>query len=102
MILSSNSIIYIIFGIFLQFLVEVRSQTDIREAHTATFINNKLYILGGAIAPADNLPPRETFTYLDFSIPVNTNELKWNDLSATTNNIFPPHRYAAAIKGGAN
>ena len=47
----SNLIIYNIFGIFLQFSVEVSS----RYAHTATFINNKLYILGGDISSSDDL-----------------------------------------------
>src|SRR3954470_20553617 len=106
MILSSNSIIYIIFGILLQFLVEVKSQTtfkpDLRLAHTATFINDKLYILGGAIPANTPKSPKETFLYLDVSVPFNANELKWNDLSTMTNNILPTHLYAAAIKGGAN
>src|ERR1044072_221679 len=101
----SSSLIYIAFGIFLQFLVEVRSQTtifnpDLRVAHTATFINNKLYILGGAIPSVDTKSPKETFLYLDFSAPFTTNGLKWFDLS--TNNNIPPHRFASSVKGGGN
>src|SRR3954463_4574926 len=107
MILSSNSIIYIIFAILLQILVGVKSQTtfnpELRRAHTATFINDKLYILGGVV-PASDPPksPKEIFLYLDVSVPFNTNEVKWNGLSASTNNIVPSHLQAAAIKGGAN
>jgi N-acetylneuraminic acid mutarotase len=72
-----------------------------REAHTATFINDKLYILGGAIPPLSNrVPPKENFLYLDFSAPFNTTELKWHDLSI--DNIVPPHYFAATVKGGLN
>jgi N-acetylneuraminic acid mutarotase len=104
MTLLSN-IICIIFGILLQLSVEVKSQTaifkpDLRSGHTATLINNKLYILSGVTL--DSTPPKEKFFYLDVSIPFNTNELIWSDLSATTNNIVPPHHSAAAVKGGAN
>src|SRR5438045_3634319 len=105
MILLSGPLIYIIFCILLQFFVEVKSQKtifnpDLRQRHTATFINNKLYILGGAIPPSFTKSPKETFLYLDFSVPFNTNELKWFDLSNI--NIVPPHTLAASIKGGAN
>jgi hypothetical protein len=106
MILLNNSLIYIAFGILLQFFVEVKSQTAIlkpglRMAHTATLIDNKLYILGGGIPPANEAPPKETFLYLDLSVPFNNNNgLRWYDLSI--NNIVPPHTYANAVKGGAN
>ena len=92
------------FCILLQLLVEIKSQTnlDLREAHTATFINNKLYILGGVIPPFRNkVSPKQTFLYLDCSTSFNTNELEWIDLS-NTNNVVPPHDFAAAVKGGAN
>src|SRR5215211_2581424 len=109
MILLNNALIYITFSILLQLFVRVKSQTtlqpDLRYAHTATVINDKLYILGGAIPlnMTANVPPKEIFLYLNVSDLFNTNGLKWNDLSATTNNIMiPPHRFAAAIKGGAN
>ena len=100
-----NYIIYIALCILLQFLVEVKSQKptfkpDLRYAHTATFINDKIYILGGAIPPGVVKSPKETFMYLDVSASFNTNELKWIDLS--NNNIVPPHAYFAAVKGGAN
>jgi hypothetical protein len=113
MILLDNSLIYITFCILLQLLVEVKSQAitnpDLRGSHTAIFINDKLYILGGANpdviankANSNTKQPKETFLYLDVSVPFNTNEIKWNDLSTTTNNIVPQHFYAAAVKGGAN
>jgi len=102
-----NYIIYITFCILLQLLVEVKTQTttfkpDLREGHTATFINNKLYILGGGIPPFRNkISPKQTFLYLDCSTSFNTNELEWIDLS-NTNNIVPPHYFAAAVKGGSS
>jgi hypothetical protein len=98
----SNSLIYIAFGILLQFLVEV-SNNNFKPRFTystATFINNKLYILGGAIPSVDTKSPKETFLYLDFSAPFTTNGLEWFDLS--TNNNIPPHRFASAVKGGEN
>src|SRR5581483_6300837 len=102
-----NYIIYITFCILLQLLVKVKSQTtvsklDLRDVHTATFINDKLYILGGTIPPFSNkVSPKQTFLYLDCSTSFNTNELEWIDLS-NTNNVVPPHYFAAAVKGGSS
>src|ERR1041384_4137673 len=105
MILLNNPLIHITLCILLQFLVEVKPQTtsfklNLREAHTATFIDDKLYILGGVV-PSNYSSPKETFLYLDFSPPFKTSadKLKWHFLDSS---IVPPHRYAAAIKGGAN
>src|SRR5688572_10887905 len=102
MILPNNSLIYITLCILLQFFVEVKSQTtafnpDSRRRHTATFIDDKLYILGGALSSDITKSPKETFLYLDVSVPFNVSESKWLDLS--NNNIVPPHRSAAAVKG---
>ena len=103
---SLNYIIYTAFCILLLLLVEVKPQKtiyrpDLREAHTATLINDKLYILGGVIPPYLNkAPPKETFLYLDCSVPFNTNELKWMDL--TNSGVIPPHYSSAAVKGGAS
>ena len=103
---SLNYIIYTAFCILLLLLVEVKpqqtiSRPDLREAHTATLINDKLYILGGVIPPYLNkAPPKETFLYLDCSVPFNTNELKWMDL--TNSGVIPPHYFSAAVKGGAS
>src|ERR1051325_372343 len=102
-----NYIIYIALCILLQFLVEVKSQKtilnpDLRRSHTATFVNDKIYILGGEIPPSNSKKsPKESCMYLDVSAPFNTNELKWIDLSNNNNNV-PPHYFAAAVKGGAN
>src|SRR6185369_1328256 len=63
-----------------------------RNVHTATLIGNKLYILGGVNS-------REFF-YLDVSVPFNTQNLLWNDLTST--DIIPPHYGAASVRGGAN
>ena len=104
MISLNKCIIYITYGILLQLLIEVKSQAifnpDMREAHTATFINDKLYILGGVISLDTNMVPPKENLYLDFSAPFNTTELKWHDLSI--DNIVPPHYFAAAVKGGLN
>ncbi|GBB84241.1 hypothetical protein RclHR1_10870002 [Rhizophagus clarus] len=103
MFLNNFLINIIIFGILFQLLVEVKPQDsnikpDLRNAHTATLIDNKLYILGGI--GSDNIPPYPTFFYLDVSDSSDTNGLEWHDL---TNIIsIPPNMYVAAIKGGAN
>src|SRR5438046_7200223 len=65
----------------------------LRNAHTATFINNTLYILGGIVSPVSP-ESQQTFLYLNFSVPFNTNKLEWHELS---NNMIPSHRHAAAI-----
>ncbi|PKK66328.1 hypothetical protein RhiirC2_852951 [Rhizophagus irregularis] len=105
MIFLNNLLIYFItFGALLQLLVEVKSQIttkpDLRLAHTATLIDDKLYILGGEIPPrSSGKQPKETFLYIDVSTPFNTNEVKYTDLS---NSIVPSREYAIATKGGAN
>ncbi|RIA81241.1 hypothetical protein C1645_790835 [Glomus cerebriforme] len=68
-----------------------------RSFHTATFINDKLYIIGG------NLSTNflNDFFYLDVSAAFNTENLPWVDLSST-NNIVPPHADATSVKGGVN
>jgi hypothetical protein len=111
MILLNNSIVCIIvFGVLLQLLVEVKPQTIIskpglRLGHTATLINDKLYILGGRTPhiryalPKDRWP-KESFLYPDFSVPFDTNDLKWLDISSY--NINPQSSYDVAIKSGAN
>jgi N-acetylneuraminic acid mutarotase len=101
MALINNPIIYITFGILHQLLVEVKSQTvAARNAHTATLIDEKLYILGGVIPPNNNVSPKETFLYLDLTVSFNTDNLAWINLS--DNNIVPPHQDAAVVKGGVH
>ncbi len=41
------------------------------------------------------------FFYLDVSVPFNTQELLWNDLTST-NLLVPSHRGAASVNGGVN
>ncbi|GBC15616.1 hypothetical protein GLOIN_2v1834755 [Rhizophagus irregularis DAOM 181602=DAOM 197198] len=65
--------------------------------HTATLIDNKLYILGGYDL---NIKRINEFFYLDVSVPFNTQELSWQDLSNI--NMVPPHSSAASVKGGPN
>ncbi|RIA84637.1 hypothetical protein C1645_408078 [Glomus cerebriforme] len=99
---------FILWWILLQFLLEVvNSQVKLlqpqkRISHTATFINDKLYILGGESLSTDPTIEEITqneFFYLDCSESFNTMNLTWNFLS----NIGIPSRWAAAsVKGGIN
>ncbi|RIA87042.1 hypothetical protein C1645_828332 [Glomus cerebriforme] len=96
----SSKLIYVIFVILLQLFIEVNSQKAIEpfffgDYHTATFISNKLYILGN-----DAISGNELFLYLDVSISFDTHELNWNDLSK--NNIVPPHIGSVSVGGGTN
>src|SRR5215213_1816050 len=91
---------YIIIWLLFQFLFEINCQTTpfkpgLRGFHTATFIDNKLYILSGNLDPVAG----KEFFYLDFSVPFNTQKLLWKDLSSI--NTIPPHGGAASVKGGA-
>ncbi|GBC15806.2 uncharacterized protein OCT59_027660 [Rhizophagus irregularis] len=93
---------YFLLWILLQVLVDVNCQlTPFKPSriyrHTATFIDNKLYILGGSEASTNNLV--KEFFYLDVSIPFNTQELSWKDLSKIS--IVPFHNDAMSAKGGA-
>ncbi|PKY58208.1 hypothetical protein RhiirA4_511849 [Rhizophagus irregularis] len=67
-----------------------------RRGHTATFIDNKLYILGGS----ENGDAGKAFFYIDFSVPFNTQNLIVKDLSNI--NTVPEHTFATSVKGGAN
>ncbi|GES77807.1 hypothetical protein GLOIN_2v1834755 [Rhizophagus clarus] len=67
------------------------------QRHTATLIDNKLYILGGMDL---NFILLKTFFYLNVSVPFNTQELSWQDLSNV--NIVPPHHSATSVNGGTN
>jgi len=93
--MSKNSLIYIALWILIQLLIEISSFKPLeRELHTATFINDKLYILSG------RRDDKKQFFYLDVSISFNTQELLWHDL--TDINIVPSHYGAASVNGGAN
>ncbi|PKY26985.1 hypothetical protein RhiirB3_389970 [Rhizophagus irregularis] len=102
--MSRNSSVYFILWILLQvlLLVKVNCQPTpfkprVYSCHTATFIDNKLYILGGLDLNSKML---NEFFYLDVSVPFNTQELSWQDLSNI--NMVPEHFLATSVKGGTN
>jgi hypothetical protein len=97
-----NFLVYFILWILLQVIAEVNCQMtpfkpSVYFRHTATFIDNKLYILGGRDL---NEKQVKEFFYLDTSVPFNTQELPWQDLSNI--NMVPLHSSASSIRGGAN
>jgi hypothetical protein len=98
--MSRNSLIYFMLCILLQALVEVNCQfkPNVSDQHTATFIDNKLYILSGFDLIRTQL--LKEFFYLDVSSPFDTQNLSWQDLSNI--NMIPPHASATSVKGGAN
>ncbi|RIA83034.1 hypothetical protein C1645_743361 [Glomus cerebriforme] len=98
-----KSQICIVLSILFQLLVEINCQIvplrpNQRSSHTATLINDKLYILGGTLKNGTDI---KDFFYFDFSASFNTQNLPWVDLSST-NTIVPRHFGAASAKGGAN
>ncbi|RIA89146.1 hypothetical protein C1645_806424 [Glomus cerebriforme] len=97
--MSKFSLVYFLLWILFQILVEVNCQSppfkpSVSYFHTATLLDNKLYILGGRDS-SDNLVEKEFF-FLDVSIPFNTQSLLWQDLSSI--NTLPPHNAAASVK----
>ncbi|CAI2185891.1 6222_t:CDS:2, partial [Funneliformis geosporum] len=70
-----------------------------RRSHTATLIDDKLYILGGRNEAYDIKIGTEFF-YIDFSVPFNTQNILWHDLTSV--NTVPAHFAAASVNGGAN
>src|ERR1043166_8405441 len=102
-----------LFMLFLSFQLSViNCQTAVfkpkqRMHHTATLINNTLYILGGSNTilgnnendNAENTVGKDFF-YLDFSGVFSAKDLPWKDLSIR--NTVPSHNGAAAVKGGGN
>ncbi|GBB96541.1 hypothetical protein RclHR1_02780004 [Rhizophagus clarus] len=100
--MSKNSPFYYILWVLLQVLVVVNCQLtpfkpSVSSRHTATLLDNKLYILAGF--NISKISIREFF-YLDVSIPFDTQKLSWQDLSNI--NLVPTHAGAASAKGGAN
>ncbi|PKY49613.1 galactose oxidase [Rhizophagus irregularis] len=100
--MSRNSSVYFILWILIQVLVKVNCQMtpfkpSVYSHHTATLIDNKLYILGGYGLKNNRV---KEFFYLDVSVPFNTQELSWQDLSNI--NMVPPHHSAVSVKGGPN
>ena len=91
----------LLFQLLVEIYCQVSPYTSARFLHTATLIDNKLYILGGY--NGTNLTNgflTNDFFYLDVSIQFNTQSLSWKDLSSI--NIVPEHYLATSVKGGAN
>ncbi|CAB4414089.1 unnamed protein product [Rhizophagus irregularis] len=98
--MSKNSLVdnFIILWILLQVIVEVNCQMapfkpSVSCDHTATLIDNKLYILGGLDLKQNSVG--KEFFYLDVSVPFNTQNLLWKDL--TNINMLPSHRSATSV-----
>ncbi|CAG8664219.1 5446_t:CDS:2 [Funneliformis caledonium] len=102
--MSKNYSIYIVLWLLIQLVIEVNCQMEPfkplkRYAHTATLIDNKLYILGGRVTTTTNNENiGRQFFYLDVSVSFNTKNLIWHDL--TDINIIPAHRAASSARGG--
>ncbi|CAG8528698.1 5515_t:CDS:2 [Funneliformis caledonium] len=100
--LPKNISINFILLLLIQLLIEVNCQRfkpSRRFLHTATFIDNKLYVLGGRNDDGDELVGKQFF-YLDVTSSFNAKELLWIDM--TGNNIIPSHDSATSVKGGIN
>src|SRR5947208_4240394 len=82
-----KSLVYTILWLLFQLSVEINCQGPLkprqRQWHTSTFIDNKIYILGGAYLTNTSVNTNE-FIYLDVSGPFNTANLLWQDLSTNT------------------
>src|ERR1051325_3248623 len=86
-------ITYIIIILWLSFqLVDCQMIPKQRQWHTATYIDNKLYILGGTYLPNGGI--NNEFLYIDVSSSFNTKGLSWQDLS---NNTISPHSSATTV-----
>jgi len=104
-----NILAYIILWILFQSFAEINCQMvpfkpTGRYYHTATLINDKLYILGGAAVTVsfnDEDLALEEFFYLNVSATFNTQNLPWQDLSSV-NTTVPSRFGAASVNGGAN
>src|SRR5437868_1579138 len=86
---------HVILWFSFQLLVNCQIIPQQRQWHTATYIDDKLYIMGGA--PLDNITiGLNDFFYIDVSGPFNTNKLSWQNLS---DNTIPGNSGAATIVG---
>ncbi|CAG8602854.1 4146_t:CDS:2 [Funneliformis caledonium] len=103
--MSKNYSIYIVLWFLIRLVIEVNCQNTPfkplkRYAHTATLIDNKLYILGGRLdSTSNNENIGGQFFYLDVSEPFNIKNIVWHDL--TEINVIPAHRAATSARGGA-
>ncbi|GET01458.1 hypothetical protein GLOIN_2v1834755 [Rhizophagus clarus] len=91
---------YFIFTLFQKIYCQLIVPSQ-RYLHTVTLIDNKLYIIGGQYLTDISLETiGKEFICLDISIPFNTLELFWQNL--TNINKVPPHIGAASAENGAN
>ena len=105
------SLVYLSLLILFQSITEVESQNarfnpSKRGAHTATLIDDKLYILGGySLSNEPNETVGRQFFYLDVSKSFSTQNIQWMDLTSFNSDVAPPpppHMRAASVRGGAN
>src|SRR5436190_18945938 len=103
-----KTLAYFVLWLLFQLLTKINGQTTPfiprhRYFHTATFIDSKLYILGGL--DADEIPyidesVGKEFFYLDFSAEFDIQNLSWKNLSNI--NTVPSHLGATSVKSGTN
>ena len=98
-----NSLTYIVLWLLIQLLIEINCQMAPfkplqRRLHTATLIDDKLYILGGQQSDDDTIAGKQFF-YLDVSVSFNTQELLWHNITSTY--TITSHSGAASVNGGA-
>ncbi|PKK60912.1 galactose oxidase [Rhizophagus irregularis] len=103
--MSQKNLMYVTLWLLVQLLVvEINCQMSApykpktREKHTATLIDNKLYILSGR--ENTGIDVGKDFFYLEIPDKFNTQNLIWKDLSNI--DILLPHYGAAAVKGGVD
>ncbi|RGB39851.1 hypothetical protein C1646_811717 [Rhizophagus diaphanus] len=102
---QKNLMYHVALWLLVQLLVvEINCQMSVpykpktREKHTATLIDNKLFILSGR--ENTGIDVGKDFFYLEIPDKFNTQNLIWKDLSNI--DILPPHYGAAAVKGGVD
>ncbi|CAG8551490.1 13072_t:CDS:2 [Funneliformis caledonium] len=104
--MSKNYSVYIVlFWIVIRLITKVNCQAATFEAtkrfaHTATLIDDKLYILGGRDEKDAPDKVGKEFFYLDVSVPFNTQKILWHDLTSINN--VPSHLASSSVNGGAN
>ncbi|RIA90182.1 kinase-like domain-containing protein [Glomus cerebriforme] len=100
--MSKKSLLYFTTWILIQLLVETNCLiTSQRFDHTATIIDNKLYILGGRSNNHSEIIGKDFF-YLDVSVVLNTQKLLWRHIPNINIGYIPSHFGASSVKGGAN
>src|SRR2546430_1068352 len=102
--MSLNPYIFFIFLFFLILNYYINAKTIPRDAPTANFVGNKLYVLGGDVLISDSsYQPTYDFFYLDVTnIPFNNilGRISWTDI--THLGKVPANSWAASALGGVN